>query len=216
MTSTEAGTPAPRPGGVDLVAASARRLVDAIISAGPAVDAQADRFAAAVDVLTAQIRALSPDRDDRMSQMWTGGERPRHDPVSGSENPVAPPLVLRRQADGSVLGRTALGMPYQGPKSLVHGGISALLLDQALAMANSLAGMPALTVRLDVRFVRPVPLHTELVVSARQSQVRDRKITGTGEIRSAGDVLVTAEALSIAQRPSEHNPFHRLGPPSAD
>src|SRR4051812_12850650 len=73
-----------------------------------------------------------------------GSGRRVFNPVSGVGNPLAPPLVLR-QDDGGVVGEATLGVAYEGPPSYVHGGMSALLMDQVLGTAAAVAGLWGMT-----------------------------------------------------------------------
>ncbi|UUZ59420.1 hypothetical protein [Nocardioides sp. B-3] len=75
--------------------------------------------------------------------MWGGEGVSRHDPVTGPENAIAPPLHPVGLDDGSIAARVTLGLAYRGPPGCVHGGISALLLDHTLGVANHWAGSPA-------------------------------------------------------------------------
>nr|WP_253945681.1 PaaI family thioesterase [Nocardioides sp. zg-DK7169] len=129
--------------------------------------------------------------------MWSGEGATRHDPVTGPENALAPPLHLVGQEDGSVSGTVRLGVLYQGPPGCVHGGVSALLLDHTLGVANAWAGAAGMTGTLTVRYHAPVPLHEDLVVRGRQERVEGRKIWTVGTIERDGEVLVSTEGLFI-------------------
>lgn len=129
--------------------------------------------------------------------MWSGEGVTRHDPVTGPENAIAPPLHLLGREDGSVQGRVALGMPYQGPPGCVHGGVSALVLDHTLGVANHWAGRSGMTGTLTLRYHRPTPLFEQLAVTARQVSVDGRKIRTTGEITAGGAVCVSADGVFI-------------------
>ncbi|MFD6894273.1 PaaI family thioesterase [Rhodococcus sp. NPDC060086] len=140
----------------------------------------------------------SPGLDTRLVEMWEGNGPTRHSPVTGVDNPIAPPLEFRGNDDGSIRGETVLGLPYQGPPAKVHGGVSALLLDHALGIANDFAGQRGMTKELTVRYHRVAPLFEPLIVSARQVSCDGRKIHTTGEISTAdGQVCVSAEGLFI-------------------
>jgi acyl-coenzyme A thioesterase PaaI-like protein len=139
-------------------------------------------------------------RDERLVDMWAGEGVARHDPVTGPENAVAPPLRLYGHDDGSVVGRVTLGLPYQGPPGCVHGGISALLLDHALGVANHWGPGPSgMTGTLTLRYHRTTPLFEELVVTARQTSTDGRKIYTSGTVSANGEVCVSAEAIFIAR-----------------
>jgi len=206
MTLPAQITATTRDTGADAVAAATRRLIDAVVRAGSAMDALAGDLVAALDRLSAEIDAGAPDSSTRMADIWTSAGHRRHDPCCGTENPIAPPLVLHQLADGSVIGRLVLGLPYQGPPGLVHGGISALLLDHTLGLANSRAGTPGVTADLRLRYLRPVPLFSELTITARRLSAEGRKLFAEGAISVDGEVCVQAEGLWITTPRTRYRP----------
>lgn len=60
-----------------------------------------------------------------------------------------------------------LGARFCGPPGLVHGGILATVLDEALAQLPPALGVVALTRELSVRYLRRVPVGTTAEVVAR-------------------------------------------------
>lgn len=125
----------------------------------------------------------------------------RHDPVSGVENAIAPPIVLSPGPDGTVTANIEFGLPYQGPTSYVHGGISAMVMDHVLSAATAPKNGPIFTAQLTIRYHRPLPLFAPVTVVARLKERERRKIWATGEIMVDGKVAVSAEGLFIEQRP---------------
>lgn len=195
---------APGGGGVDAAVAAVRRLAEALLRTGGATAVDLDDVARRIAALSAEIEQHTPALDTRMVDMWSGEGATRHDPVTGPENALAPPLHLTGHEDGSVSGTVRLGVLYQGPPGCVHGGVSALLLDHTLGVANAWAGTPGMTGTLTVRYEAPVPLHEELVVTGRQERVEGRKIWTRGTITHQGRVLVSTEGLfldALLQRP---------------
>lgn len=190
-------TSTPNNEGVDKAVAAARRVITALLHAG-------DRTAAEMGAVADQLDAVADHLDDhigpveqRLIDMWSGEGVTRHDPVTGPENAIAPPLRLEGCEDGSITGALTLGLPYQGPPGCVHGGISALVLDHTLGVANHWAGDSGMTATLTLSYHRPTPLFEELVVTARQERVDGRKIWTTGEISAGGEVCVSAKGLFI-------------------
>lgn len=185
---------------IDRATHAARRLIDALLRAdrdGTDLSGVAERLEAVVDDLDAQAPAVQ----DRLVDMWSGEGITRHDPVTGPENAIAPPLTLSGRGDGSVAGTVTMTIPYQGPPTCVHGGVSALLLDHTLGVANSWAGQDGMTAQLTLRYRRPTPLFRPLTVTGRQERVDGRKIRTTGEIRDAdGALCVSAEGLFIDKK----------------
>ncbi|GAA2290302.1 PaaI family thioesterase [Actinomadura sp. NPDC048955] len=177
------------------LAARVRELAEATVLTGAdaaEAAAVADEIAALTARLTAERRGAPP--------FVTPGER-RMDrqianPVSGPLNPFAPPIGLDVTSDGVVRGEFTLGAVYEGPPSYVHGGVSAMVLDQALGMAAAATGTPGMTATLETRYRRPTPLGVPLKVEAKASRVEGRKVYASGTI-SAPDGRVTVEATAM-------------------
>ena len=82
---------------------------------------------------------------------------------------------------------------FQGWADMLHGGIVATLLDEAMAHAAIAAGVRAVTARLEVRFRGPapvgVPLTLEGIIEKRRGKVLDAHATlsdGAGTIYAEG------------------------------
>lgn len=182
---------------IDRATAAARRVIEALMRTDRA-SANLDRVTAELDSIADHLDQHAPPVEQRLIDMWRGEGVPHHDPVTGMENPIAPPLTLTGRADGSVDGVVTLTIPYQGPPGHVHGGVAAQLLDHTLGVANGWAGRNGATAQLNVRYHRPTPLFVPLTVSARMVAADGPKINTVGEIRTAdGTVCVSAEGLFI-------------------
>ena len=93
---------------------------------------------------------------------------------------------------------------YQGAPGMVHGGIVAALLDEACAQAARLAVTPAVTSRLEIRYLAPVPVEQPLRVTGEISDVQEGRATAEATIRDeTGLVLAHARAECVEVRP-EH------------
>lgn len=178
-----------------------RELVDlATVTETSAADLR--RAAAQIRTATAPLRGKTRD----LSQMSSaddllGGIR-MFNPVTGDGNAFAPPLRIEMVGDQAV-GTCTLGRVYEGPPTWTHGGVSAMLLDQILGYATSAAGRPGMTVRLDTRYLAPVPLQTPLRLTAQVTEVAGRRVTTRGTIATAADpgtVLVAATGVFIGLR----------------
>jgi len=126
-----------------------------------------------------------------------------YNPVSGVGSALAPPLSIRR-VDGGVVAEATLGLAYEGPPSYVHGGISALLMDQLLGSAAIAAGLWGMTAHLALDYRRPVPLETALVFRAGVAENAGRKVVITGTIALAEAperALVEARGVFVTPRP---------------
>jgi len=126
-------------------------------------------------------------------------------PVTGAGSALAPPLLVRRDGDG-VVGEATLGVAYEGPPTFVHGGMSALLMDQLLGSAAAAAGVWGMTAHLELDYRGPLPLERKLVLRAGVAETAGRKSVITGTIALADDperVLVEARGVFVLPRPEK-------------
>lgn len=184
--------------GVDAAVAAARRVIDALLHTGDNSAVEMAKVAAGLERIADHLETHAPDPAQRLVDMWAGEGVTRHDPVTGPENAIAPPLRILGRPDGAVEARVTLGLPYQGPPGCVHGGVSALLLDHLLGVANHWGPGPSgMTGTLTLRYHRPTPLFEELVLVGRQESVEGRKIRTAGTITAGGELCVSADGLFI-------------------
>jgi acyl-coenzyme A thioesterase PaaI-like protein len=179
-----------------------RELVDAAVRT-EVDEAELAAVEAVVREQTARLRAVSRELtgiaavdDPEIGERW-------YSPVYGPGNPLAPPLEVTHSADGRVSGRVTVGKAYEGPPGLVHGGVIATLLDHVLARAPRSAGHGGLTGSLTVRYRRPVPLGTPLVLEAQLVSTEGRHATARATLATASDPdtpLAEGEALLVALR----------------
>ena len=182
------------PAGSEVLGDAVRRLVDAVVrtQVDPATVLAA---AEAVDAVTASLAGdlrdgpYSPDVSNVFSNPLSV--------VGGTVNPLAPPVTLDVTPD-RVTGTFRLGSPYEGPPGLVHGGILSLVMDHLLGQAALAAGHGGMTLSLELRYVAPTPLDTELVAEAHVEEVDGRKIRMVGSISAGGTTTVEARGLFLA------------------
>jgi len=115
-------------------------------------------------------------------------------PVIGFANPVAPPVIVEA-VDGELRGSAFFDYQYEGPPTCVHGGVIAMVFDEMLGAANIMAGSPAMTGTLTIRYRKPTPLRTPLRLEARCLGREGRKVRTYGAIFHRD--LLTAEAEGI-------------------
>jgi uncharacterized protein (TIGR00369 family) len=89
-----------------------------------------------------------------------------------------------------IVGRFVLGETYQGGAGFAHGGIIALLLDEAMGKVCRFREVRAVTAELTVEYLKPVRVEQEIIVEGREIEEKGRNLFLAGEIRNeAGDVL---------------------------
>lgn len=87
---------------------------------------------------------------------------------------------------------------YQGATGYSHGGMIATLLDEAMAKANGMAGIRAVTVRLSVSYRKMVPVNMKLFLAGWRTQKRGRKLYLRSELRDqSGNLLAYARGLFL-------------------
>lgn len=113
-----------------------------------------------------------------------------------THNPMGIPLrisVSGAEATATVM-TTAL---FEGPPGILHGGFVAAMLDALLSTLVQAQEIRAVTVKLDVRFLRAVEIGTELHLRGTVNAVGGRKVRAAGWIHSDHDLIAEAEALFI-------------------
>lgn len=175
-----------------------RELVDATIRT-EVDDDEIRAVQAEVEALTARLRTRQLDGPYGVRFGATGRGRPWGNTVVGLRNAVAPPLVIDHDDTGRAWSDFHLGAAYEGPPGLVHGGVSALLLDQMLGEAAGAGGKPGMTGTLTLRYRRGTPLG-DLRAEAWIDRSEGIKTWAKGHIMDAEGVTVEAEGLFILPR----------------
>jgi len=97
-----------------------------------------------------------------------------------------------------IVGRFVLGERYQGGGGFGHGGIIAVLLDEAMGKVCRFREVRAVTAELTVEYLKPVDVTKEIEVEGRETEMKGRNIFMTGEIRdTAGTVLARSKARFV-------------------
>ena len=89
-----------------------------------------------------------------------------------------------------IVGRFRIPADYQGGAGFLHGGIIALLLDEAMGKLNRFSDVRAVTAELTIEYLKPIRVEEEITVEANEVERDGRNLFHRGEIRnSAGAVL---------------------------
>jgi uncharacterized protein (TIGR00369 family) len=117
----------------------------------------------------------------------------------GGANPRGMKLAFEQDdARQRIVGRFQLGQEFQGGSGFLHGGIIALLLDEAMGKACRFHGEHAVTAELSVQYKRPIPANSEIVVEGFVTRREGRQLYHEGEIRNeAGDLLARGEGRFV-------------------
>lgn len=117
--------------------------------------------------------------------------------VCGVENPFSLKTQFFETADNEVIALFTAREEHQSYPGIAHGGVSAALLDEVIGraiMAHYGQNTFGVTVDLQVKYKKPVPLDVELKVVGRITKDRGRLYEGGGELYLPdGTVAVSAQ-----------------------
>ncbi|MBN1262232.1 MAG: PaaI family thioesterase [Anaerolineae bacterium] len=126
--------------------------------------------------------------------------------VCGRDNPVGLHLQLYEDHEaGEVVVPVVIPEAYQGYPGIVHGGILATILDEVTGRAIMMEVSHDyfwVTAKMTVRYRKPTPTGTSLLVAGWVVERRGRSARVAGEIRLA-DGVVTVESESLVVQPAE-------------
>jgi uncharacterized protein (TIGR00369 family) len=128
--------------------------------------------------------------------------------LCGLENASGLKLRFYEDDAGRVLVEFTPRPEHQGYPGVLHGGIACALLDETIGRTLVRKDLWAMTVALDVRYHRPVPVGQAVTVVGEVVRLRSRTMEGRGEIRLPdGTVAVSAEARYVLLTPERTAAF---------
>jgi acyl-coenzyme A thioesterase PaaI-like protein len=176
------------------LAEAVRELIDATIRTEVDDDVVA-QARAAIEAVTQSLR----QRTRPVAVSYRVGDRPLPlgNAAVGVCNPIAPPIVVNHEGGGRCWAEFVLGSAYEGPPTLVHGGVSALVLDHMLGEAASEGLSRArFTGTISVKYLRGTPLGP-LRSEAWIDRVEGRKVFARGFISDAAGITVESEGIFV-------------------
>jgi acyl-coenzyme A thioesterase PaaI-like protein len=172
-----------------------RELIDAGIRTD--VDEATVREAqAAIEAVTEKLRRAQRGQTSTLRHATTRRPLAWANPAVGLRNAIAPPLDIQHE-DGRCWVEFDLGLAYEGPPGLVHGGICALVLDHLLGEAAS-DGLtkPLFTGTITLRYLRGTPLGP-LRAEAHVERTEGIKTYARGYLGDADGPTVEADGVFI-------------------
>jgi uncharacterized protein (TIGR00369 family) len=117
----------------------------------------------------------------------------------GGDNPGGMKLTfVQDNVNRKIVGRFILGERYQGGGGFAHGGIIAMLMDEAMGKVCRFREVRAVTAELTVEYLKPIDVTKEIEVDGRETEMKGRNIFMTSEIRDmAGIVLARGRARFV-------------------
>lgn len=170
------------------------------LTAAHAIEGDVTDAVAALRAVADDLEARATPSDLRIHPRWTDPHVLGTNPVIGNINPIAPPLEPEVMPDGSIRAELTLGHEFHGPPGCVHGGVVAMVIDEMLGVANAVAGIPAMTVELDVRYHSTTPLGRPIVFTSRVTRRDDRKIWTEAELHAGDRLCASATGMFVVPR----------------
>jgi uncharacterized protein (TIGR00369 family) len=122
----------------------------------------------------------------------------------GPANTAGLHLEFLLAPDGSVVSFPVVENNFDGHPGYLHGGIIATLLYEAMSKAVRALGKPAMTRKMEVDYLRPVPSGVPLRIEGRIVRSESRKHWAEARILNAeGNTLAEAAGLfiNLSQKP---------------
>lgn len=119
----------------------------------------------------------------------------------GSANPSGLQLAFTAVEADSVISTVTISANFDGHPGYLHGGIIATLLDEAMSKAVRRRGITAMTRKIEIEYLRPVPSGVPVRLEGRLVHSEERKNwTEAKVLNEKGKVLAEAKGLFIEIR----------------
>ena len=178
---------------------SVRALVDATIR----TTEDAETLAAVqkdIDAAVQRLRRNQIDGTNGETLIDNGETADWGNAVRGVRNALAPPVFYQVDEAGRVSADFHLGAAYEGPPGHVHGGVSALILDQLLGQAACPDRIPRFSGTITYKYLRPAALGTFHAEAFRTHAEGAKTYCSAYIADTDGAVLVEAEGVFIMPR----------------
>jgi len=117
--------------------------------------------------------------------------------VCGTDNPAGLKIDWKT-SDNVTEANFSLTKAHQGWKDVVHGGILATVLDEAMTRLAWQKFVGAVTAEMTVRYLKPARVGDRLSVRGEVDNLKGRLIPARAEIRdSAGDIVASATGKAL-------------------
>ena len=116
----------------------------------------------------------------------------------GQANSAGLRLEFLLAADGSVVCLPIVPDMFEGPPGLLHGGIIATLMDEAMSKAVRAHGVTAMTRQMEIDYLRPVPSGAQIRIEGRIVRSEGRQHWTEAKILNAKTAtLASAKGLFV-------------------
>jgi uncharacterized protein (TIGR00369 family) len=119
----------------------------------------------------------------------------------GQKNDIGLKLVFRTE-DGKSFSDFILDKNFQGYQNMVHGGIIATIMDEAMVHAAISEKLFPVTAEMTVRYIKPVYVEQQLTVKGWLAEKGSRKLEARAQLidRKTGAVCAESSAKLVLPR----------------
>ena len=115
----------------------------------------------------------------------------------GKDNPIGLKLKFTPIPNG-VQSQFTPSAEYEGFKDIIHGGIVATLLDEAIAWACRICGADAVTGEITVRYKKPLVTGKPVTIIGIVDKNKGKLLLGSAYIKNQnGELIATATAKMV-------------------
>ncbi len=117
----------------------------------------------------------------------------------GAANPAGMKLNFSLNLEtGRTAGKFVLGANYAGGGGFAHGGIIAVVLDEAMGKLSKINDERAVTAELTIEYRKPVHVDREIIVEGWQQEEKGRNRYRVAEIRDTkGEILARGKGRFV-------------------
>lgn len=112
--------------------------------------------------------------------------------ICGEKNPKGLNLSFT-ETDNGVSALFDLDREYQGYKGIIHGGLIAAILDEAMIKAANQKGYDAVTAEMTVRFKSPLMTNQKAWVDGKILKESRKVLKATASLKREGVIIAEAE-----------------------
>lgn len=141
---------------------------------------------------------LTPEEDwEPIPVFYTGDTQPKFVSAGQSSDRILVRYFFNPKTREG-WGHVRLGPDAQGPPGHVHGGCSAAIMDETMGLSAWMNEIPVVAKEIRIRYRRPTPLWTELVLHSWIISRDGRNVEIGGEIRTPeGEVCVSSTGTFV-------------------
>ncbi len=108
----------------------------------------------------------------------------------GPSNPYGLKLKIEVKPEGESYVEFTPKREYEGYPGIMHGGITSTILDEIMVYACKSYGEDVVTAKIEVRFLKPVPIGKKLTARGKVVEKKGRAFITAGEITGEDGTLL--------------------------